>query len=267
MRNSTRKKTALALAPALACTAAIAGVLAGSGSASPRAATPPTLVAQPHIVGLQVGQTLRVGTGTWSGTTPMSFLYTWQRGDGVHFTPIAGVGGPTYTITKADIGKHLLVQVKATNSAGWAWANTVSTSEVTGPTAGGSTTLPDGTVVVPVAQVSLPDRLVIGTPTFSPGTLSPTGSTTMTVRVSDALGNAVSGALVQVTALPFGTVQPPVETPTDGSGNATVSLTGRAPLAHSPGNAIALSIRARKPGDNVLTGVTAERLVKLDVSH
>jgi hypothetical protein len=264
MRSSLKISLGLGLAAAAAIGA---GVVAGSGSASPRAAAPPVIIAQPSIVGLQVGQKLTVSTGTWNGTTPMSFLYTWQRGDGVHFTPIPNVGGPTYTVTDADIGQHLLVQVKATNADGFSWANTVSTSEVTGATASGAVTLSDGKVAVQVANVSLPNRLVVETPTFSPATLSPTGSVTARVRILDTLGHAVVGALVQVTALPFGTVQPPTETPTDGNGYATITLTGRAPLARSPGGAIALSIRARKPGDDVLTGVTAERLVKLDVSH
>jgi hypothetical protein len=37
-------------------------------------------------------------------------------------------------------------------------------------------------------------------------------------------------------------------------------------LAHTPGGAIALSIRARKPGENPLAGVTAQRLVKLNIA-
>jgi hypothetical protein len=263
MRRSLRTSLVLTLAGA----ALAAGVAVGTGSAAPKAGSPPANIVPPVITGLQVGQTLTVNSGNWAGTTPMSFLYTWQRGDGIHFTPIAGVGGNTYTVTKDDIGQHLFVQVKATNADGYSWANSVSTSAVTGPTAAGSTTLPDGRVAVSVANVTLPNRLVVEVPTFQPATLSPTGSTTMTVRIFDALGDAVSGALVQVTALPFGTVQPPQETATDASGYARITLTGRAPLAHSPGGAIALSIRARKPGDDVLTGVTAERLVKLSVTH
>ena len=263
MRRSLKTTLVLTIAGATLA----AGIAVGAGSAAPKAGSPPGNIVPPEITGLQVGQTLTVSPGRWGGTTPMSFLYTWQRGDGIHFTPISGAGGDTYTVTKADIGQHLFVQVKATNADGYAWANSVSTSRVTGPTVGGSTTLPDGRIAVSVANVALPNRLVVEVPTFQPATLSPTGSTTMTVRIFDALGDAVSGALVQVTALPFGTVQPSQETPTDGSGYARITLSGRAPLAQSPGGAIALSIRARKPGDDVLTGVTAERLVKLSVTH
>jgi hypothetical protein len=45
----------------------------------------------------------------------------------------------------------------------------------------------------------------------------------------------------------------------------SIALTGTSQLAHTPGGAIALSIRARKPGENPLAGVTAQRLVQLHV--
>jgi len=53
-----------------------------------------------------------------------------------------------------------------------------------------------------------------------------------------------------------------VATGTDGT--ASITLTASSQLA-SAGGAIALQVRARKSGENVLTGVTGTRLVKLDV--
>jgi hypothetical protein len=50
-------------------------------------------------------------------------------------------------------------------------------------------------------------------------------------------------------------------------GISQIVLRATPQLAKMPGGSIGLSIRARKPGDDVLTGVTAERLAKLPVSH
>ena len=108
---------------------------------------------------------------------------------------------------------------------------------------------------------------MIATADFSPLKISASGTVTAKVTVVDTFKHPVHGVLVQVTALPFGSIKQPAEVTTDNDGIATITLTGMPQLAHTPGGAIALSVRARKSGDNVLAGVTAERLVKLDVQH
>jgi hypothetical protein len=267
MRTSV--KASLAVALLLATAAAAAGLGAGSGSASRRAGTPPASIALPAISGLQVGQTLTVTPGTWAGDQPMTFEYTWQRSDGTTFHAIPGVpsNATSYTLTDADIGHNLLVQVKAINAAGWAWGTSAPTSHVNGATAGDTVDLGGGLIGVSVNRVTLPNRLVVSAAEFSPTALAPGGSLTATVHVTDTAGHPVSGALVQVIGLPFGSIKPTAEVPTGADGTARITLAATAQLARVPGGAIALSIRARKNGDNVLAGVTATRLVKLSITH
>jgi hypothetical protein len=70
-----------------------------------------------------VGHSLFAGTGTWSGTFPISYSYQWKRcdpGDPVNgscFT-ITGATSSSYTPTPADYSKRLRVAVSATNADG-----------------------------------------------------------------------------------------------------------------------------------------------------
>jgi hypothetical protein len=263
MRTSV--KASLGLASVLALVAAVALFVASSGSASPANPQPPGNVAVPAITGLQVGQTLSVTPGTWAGETPMTFIYTWLRSSATGFTAIPGAGNPTYTLTDADIGHNLFVQVKATNADGFQWANSSTTSHVTGATAADTIPLPGGQTSVLIDHVTLPNRLVVQSVTFAPAALKAGGTVTANVLVQDAFGHPVRGALVQIVGLPFGAIKQPAEVATGTDGTASIVLTATAELARA-GGAMALSVRARKPGDNVLTGVTASRLVKLPVS-
>jgi len=247
--------------------AGLAGIGVQSGLASSAASGPPINTGFPLITGLQVGQTLSVTSGTWTGATPMTYYYTWQRSAGSTFAAIPGAQGTTYTATPADIGHNLLVQVKAQNAAGQAWSTSATTSFVTGPTAADTQPLAGGLTSVLIDHVVPPDRLVIDTPTFAPAALKPGGSVAATFRVVDVFDNPVRGALVQVVALPFGTVKPTAEATTGADGTATMTLVGTATLARVPGGAIALSVRARKQGENVLAGVTGTRLVELKTAR
>jgi hypothetical protein len=262
MRRSLKTSLALAVAAAVS-----AGVVAGAGSASREQATPPHPIAPPTITGLIVGQKLTAQPGRWSGTGPFQYLYQWIRSDGGDGTPIKGATGQTYVVSPDDLGHKLFVQVKAVNTVGHAWGNSTWTSAATGATVADAVKLADGRTSVLVNHVTLPDRLVVTTTGFTPLRLSASGSVLARVTVVDRLQRPVRGALVAVTALPFGSLAQPVETPTDANGVATIALKGRPQvLKHVPGGAIALSVRARKPGDDVLTGVTGQRLVELRIS-
>jgi hypothetical protein len=256
-------KTSLALAPVAAAVAA--GVLVTAGAAGQP--QPPRYTEPPSIVGLTVGQTLTADPGRWGGATPIQYLYQWIRSDSGDGTPIPGATGQTYVLTPDDIGHEVFVQVKAINSGGYFWGNSTWTSVVTDASVTGAVKLADGRTSVLAGQVALPDRLVVAGATFTPATLPVSGSVVARVTVVDRLQRPVRGALVQVTALPFGSLQTPAETPTDATGVATIVLRGRPEvLGHVPGGAIALSVRARKAGDDVLTGVTGQRLVELRIS-
>jgi len=86
-------------------------------------ATAPSLSVTPPVQGQNVvDQTLSVGTGTWFGSTPLTYAYQWKRcnpvGDLASCTPIALATKSTYVPTTADIGFSLRVYITATNAAG-----------------------------------------------------------------------------------------------------------------------------------------------------
>jgi Tol biopolymer transport system component len=77
----------------------------------------------PQISGQNTqGQTLRVGTGTWTGTAPLVFTYQWRRcdpqGSLSSCVAIPGATTPSYTLAAADVGLSLRAYVTATNVTG-----------------------------------------------------------------------------------------------------------------------------------------------------
>lgn len=100
----------------------------GVGSSSAQSAAsavvaplaPPSSSGAPLITGQVVdGQTLTVGTGTWSGVTPMTYAYQWRRCDGLGTcTPITGATKQTYALTSGDVGYTIDAIVTATNADG-----------------------------------------------------------------------------------------------------------------------------------------------------
>jgi thermitase len=92
-------------------------------------ASPPVNTGLPVIAGTaQQGQTLTASTGTWTGTT-LSYAYQWRRCDstGANCAAIAGATASTYTLTSADVGSTLRVDVTASNGAGSAVATSPAT--------------------------------------------------------------------------------------------------------------------------------------------
>src|SRR5436190_7910720 len=91
------------------------------------AATPPNNTAKPTVSGTpQVGNALTASNGTWSGTTPITYAYQWQRAG----TNIFGAISSRYTLTNADVGSTIEVVVMATNSLGTASATSAPTGVV-----------------------------------------------------------------------------------------------------------------------------------------
>ena len=196
----------------------------------------------------------------------MTFLYFWLRSNGSGWSLIPGVSGPTYTLTDADLGHNLFVQVKATNTDGYQLANSATTSQVDGPTSADAIALPGGNVSVLVGHVALPDRLVISTATFSPATIKAGGTVTANVVVSDRLGHAVRGASVQLVPLPYGAVLRPAAVTTGNDGTASITLKAGSHLSNA-GKLVGVYVQATKPGDDVARGVTATTLVNLGVGR
>ena len=90
----------------------------------------PSVVSTPTVSGTaQVGQTLSLTNGSWSGTSPMSYGYQWTRCDsaGSNCAPISGAAGQSYSLVAADVSHRIRGAVTATNAAG----STVGTSDPT----------------------------------------------------------------------------------------------------------------------------------------
>jgi hypothetical protein len=204
-----------------------------------------------------VGGTLTAEPGTWTGAP--TFAYFWLQCDA------AGAGcvdtnarGRTYGVRSADLGRTIRVQVRGTNPRGNSTATSAQTGVVRAAPGGGTGP------AVPVSSVSLPDRLVISAFSSNPFTTR-TAPVTMRIRVSDTRGRLVSGALVLAQGIPFGRVTSAAETTTNSSGIATVTVRPTARLALVRGNAVQFFLRARKPGDNLLAGVSTRRLVQIPI--
>jgi hypothetical protein len=98
-------------------------VSATSNQTSSVVATPPVNTVLPAISGTpEHGQTLTASTGTWTGTTPITFTYQWRRCDaaGAICVDIAGATGGTYVVQQADVtspASTIRVVVTADNAA------------------------------------------------------------------------------------------------------------------------------------------------------
>lgn len=206
------------------------------------------------------GATLSVNVGTWSGSTPITYDYTWQRcdsnGNNCSTFIVHNTGATHYTLGGADVGKRMRVEVQAKNAYGSSYVYTAVTSVVVSPKP-----TPTPTTIA-VNNVSLPDRLVIDRVSFSPNPLR-SRSTPVTARfhVSDLHGLSVQGALVYALGLPYGWTYNAPEQATDANGWVTLVIrpTRNMPLRRGD---LVMFIRARKPGDNLLAGVSTRRLVQ-----
>ena len=72
-------------------------------------ASAPSNTSVPVVSGVaQVGQTLTASTGSWSGTSPISYAYQWQRCS-PGCVAVAGATESTYVVAAADLGAHAFV--------------------------------------------------------------------------------------------------------------------------------------------------------------
>ncbi|HEY8726851.1 MAG TPA: LamG-like jellyroll fold domain-containing protein, partial [Gaiellaceae bacterium] len=87
-----------------------------------QAPAPPVNTSPPTISGTPIdGAILTANPGTWSGATPISYLYQWQRCDagGSFCQDISPAGdSASYVVKSADVGATLRVLVGATNADG-----------------------------------------------------------------------------------------------------------------------------------------------------
>jgi len=113
------------------------GAAATAGSAPVGPVTvppPPSSVSPPAVSGdATVGSTLTADPGSWTGPTP-TITYTWQRCDGNgSCATVADATERTYTLTTADLGSLVRVEVTAANAGGTGNADSAAIGPVEAP--------------------------------------------------------------------------------------------------------------------------------------
>ena len=115
----------------------------------------------------------------------------------------------------------------------------------------------------PIAQLSPPARLQIAAFDVLSGPINEQTQTfTMKVRVGSTCSRDVIGASVYVTAVPYNQFTIPDEELTGNDGNATLVFRRDANFPASDlQQQLTLFIRATKPGEDPLAGISSRRLV------
>jgi hypothetical protein len=240
-------------------TAASAPTAAVATPAAPANSVPPTINGAP-----QLGQTLTIDPGAWSGPGTITYGYAWLRCDatGASCLPVPGANAQVYVLTQPDVGHTLRAEVTARNANGSTNATSVP-SAVVSATANGC---PIGARTLSVADVTSPARLSIDHMQFTPSILT-RRTTAITARFHvSACGIPVTGALVYATAVPYNQLDNSPEAVTDASGWATLTFETRAgyPVAKHQEH-LAMFVRARRPGVSPLGGISTRRLVSVRV--
>ena len=240
--------------------------------------TGPTNSGLPTIAGTaDVGQTLTATEGSWASKYLVDFSDAWLRCDaGGNNCQAFGATATTYVVTTADKGFTLRFRVTATNPAG----TTIVRSAQTAVVPGGTSTPPppppptQSTAGCPaghVAQASAvtsPARLVVDRESVQPALGRGSGEEIVVrYHVSDTCGQSVQGALVYATAVPFGQLSNAAEQPTDAKGYVSLTFQTLAgfPLSKHQ-RSVAIFVRARKQGEDLLTGISARRLFAIPIS-
>jgi hypothetical protein len=252
----------------------LGAVFGGAGNGSAASAAAPSNQSPPTISGTaEVGQTLTSSTGTWNGTTPITYTYQWRRCDenGGSCSSISGATDKTYALKSVDAGNTIRIRVTAKNADGSATATSVPTAVVKSAPAPPPTTKDgcptSGSGTLAVTSVSAPARLLIDGQSISPSVVSRDASTiTLKFHVSSCGGRPIQGALVYATAVPFEQFSVPPEATTGADGWATLNMNRERFFPASPRQQLlAVMSRARKPGDPLLGGISVRRLVSFPV--
>jgi hypothetical protein len=272
MSRSVKKRWTL-VGAAVGCGATLAlvvslGVSTGAAAtaAAPENTSPPMITGTP-----QEGQKLMGRRGDWTGK-PTDYNDFWQRCD-TDGGSCANISGATnrngYVLKAVDVGNTIRFRVQATNADGNTFAASVPTAVIkaaVAPQPSDGCAKKGGTIAV--AGVSPPARLTIDQTQVSPSTITyGTRSITGRFHVS-ACGGSVEGALVYVTAVPYGMFGIPNEQATGSDGWATLQFSALAgfPVSQKQ-QLLVMFVRARKNGENLLGGISTRRLVSFRVTR
>lgn len=160
-----------------------ATALSGSSAVVAPLGTAPANTSAPVISGnIVVGSALTIATGNWSGTSPFSYSYGWQRCDanGNNCATISGATAQSYTLSDADAGNRVRGIVTASNTAG----TTTAYSQMSG-------------TIASLAPVNTAPPVISGTAglgqTLSASNGTWTGSTPISYSYQWARGNSQGG--------------------------------------------------------------------------
>jgi hypothetical protein len=231
-------------------------VVQSSATAGPPANNqPPTISGTP-----QEKETLTATQGTWTGKKPQTYTFQWRRcnATGGDCADISGATKSSYVLTSVDTGHSLRVRVTAHNSLG----SSSSTSTPTGAVV--KANAPVGSAIS-VNDVVLPNRLLIDRLSFSPRILHTRRPIVARFHVSDLQGHSVVGAMVFLVGIPFGNTTTPREQATGPDGWVTFVVKPTRHLKLTSHGNQPFFVRARKPSDRLIGGVSIRRLVNLSI--
>ena len=238
-------------------------VVAAAAKPTPVNTSAPTITGTP-----QVGQKLTGDKGQWSGG-PKSYKYFWTRcgTGGSGCSNISGATATTYTLTPTDTGNTLRFKVEAVNANGSTFASSAPTAVIGAIPKPPATGCPAGSGTVQAAQVGSPAHLLIDGQQASPSVVH-RGTRQLILRyhVTACGGRPVQGALVYATAIPFQQLTIPAEQTTGSTGWAELDfrMLSGFPVS-SRQQLIAVFVRARKSGENILGGISTRRLFSVPV--
>jgi hypothetical protein len=194
-------------------------------------------------------------------------VVTWSRcdADGNSCATIDGATGATHRLTQAAADRTLRVSVVATNGDGSTQFTSAPTAAVPEAVATGC---PTGTGTIQIADLQMPARLSVDKTTITPKLVSlGTHTIQLHVLVTACGGRPVQGASVYATPIPFNQFAGPEKT--TGS-DGTVTLTEKRkkgfPARSHKQHLLAVFVRAAKPGEPLLGGVSTRRTVAFPVN-
>ena len=248
----------------VAALAAFATSGAAAGKAAPVNTSPPTITGTP-----QEGSTLNANRGKWSNN-PTSYNYNWLRCDknGGSCANISGATSREYKLTSADVGNTIRFRIRATNGSGSTDATSVPTAVITKAAAPPpSNGCPASGNPDQVSQMSLPARLIVDQFQAQPSPVtSGSQSFVFRVHVTSTCGGPVQGAIVYATPTPFNQFdETQSNSGADGWATLTFSRQANFPV-NGKQQILAMFVRARKPGESILAGITGYRLVNVPVN-
>lgn len=237
----------------------------GTATSAPSAVvsdkTAPTPKTVPSISGTPaLAATLTASQGTWTGN-PTSIAIAWIRcnTNGDDCATILGATGATHVVTPADAGATLRVSVTATNAKG---STTFVSKQTAAVPVAPATGCPTGTGTIQAKSLAPPARLQISKTSISPSPTLSTKRVKLHVLVTACNGRPVEGALVFAVAIPYNQFGANEKmTAADGTIALTMPRERGFPARAHDQHLLAVFIRARKPGDPILAGVSTRRTV------